>query len=87
MSGVYEIKPETATYLDTVYCQMINNTGWTVLMRRQDGTIRFSKGWLEYQHGFGSLYGEFWIGNEKIHQITKQKRYVCLNNAQSLINN
>ena len=28
-------------------------------------------GWEEYKNGFGDVGGEFWLGNEKIHQLTE----------------
>ncbi|XP_064609118.1 fibrinogen C domain-containing protein 1-like [Liolophura sinensis] len=76
ISGVYAIQPIGAPQLDNVYCEMINNTGWTVIQRRGDGLINFSRRWLEYKFGFGNLYGEFWLGNEKIHMLTRQGEYV-----------
>jgi len=33
--------------------------GWLVVQRRQDGSVDFNKGWLDYEDGFGSLTGEF----------------------------
>ena len=44
--------------------------------RRQDGTLSFNRGWLEYKYGFGNLYGEFWLGNEMLYYLTSQKNYV-----------
>ena len=32
--------------------------------------INFTKKWSEYQHGFGDLEGEFWFGNDFIHELT-----------------
>ena len=32
--------------------------------------------WLEYQYGFGNPYAEFWLGNDVIHLLTKQKHYL-----------
>ena len=33
----------------------------------------FTREWDDYKHGFGDLNGEFWFGNEFIHQLTKNK--------------
>ena len=32
-------------------------------MRRQDGSVNFTRDWEDYKVGFGSLTGEFWAGN------------------------
>ncbi|KAL3866691.1 hypothetical protein ACJMK2_043972 [Sinanodonta woodiana] len=74
-SGVYQIKPRNAAYLDSVYCEMVNGSGLTVIQRRTDGLLSFNNGWLEYKVGFGNLYGDFWIGNEILHGITTQRNY------------
>ncbi|XP_061191025.1 ficolin-1-like [Saccostrea echinata] len=47
--------------------------GWTVIQRRFDGTIDFSRPWNEYKEGFGSVHSSYWIGNDVIHQLTKNR--------------
>lgn len=70
-----KIKPVKAQEPFKVVCKVVNGTGWTVIQRRQDGSVDFYRNWEEYKHGFGSQNGEFWLGNEHIYQITNQGSY------------
>ncbi|XP_056003633.1 ficolin-2-like [Ostrea edulis] len=45
--------------------------GWTVIQSRHDGSVNFKRNWTEYKEGFGSVCNEYWIGNDIIHQLTK----------------
>ena len=56
-----------------VYCdQRTDGGGWTVIQRRSyPFSESFNRTWLDYQRGFGNPSGEFWLGNEAIHQLTK----------------
>uniref|UniRef100_A0A672K8I6 Zgc:194887 n=1 Tax=Sinocyclocheilus grahami TaxID=75366 RepID=A0A672K8I6_SINGR len=33
--------------------------------------VDFDRGWDEYKHGFGSLSGNHWLGNEHLHWLTR----------------
>jgi len=74
ISGVYTINPDNGDSFD-VYCdQKTTGGGWTVIQKRLDGSVDFYRGWADYKRGFGNLNGEFWLGLDKMHGLTKEGR-------------
>lgn len=72
LNGVYPVMPDPKNKTFQVYCDMESmGGGWTLLQNRQDGSVDFNRSWNEYKNGFGNLTGEFWLGNDKIHLLTK----------------
>ncbi|KAL1262281.1 hypothetical protein QQF64_007546, partial [Cirrhinus molitorella] len=77
-SGVY-----TTNTIDgpvQIYCEMAsgeqNDSGtWEVILRRMDGEVNFFKPWKSYKWGFGNREGEYWLGLEFIHQLTRRYHY------------
>ncbi|XP_067941086.1 ficolin-2-like [Watersipora subatra] len=68
--------PESAPVL--AVCQFDDQSGWTLIQRRLDGTIDFNRGWDEYARGFGNIQGEYWIGLENIHHLTKKNQKLSI---------
>ncbi|KAL1400784.1 hypothetical protein pipiens_007140, partial [Culex pipiens pipiens] len=52
--------------------------GWLVIQQRVDGSEEFYRSWVDYREGFGDLNREFWLGLERIHEITNSARHELL---------
>ena len=72
-SGVYKIKPDGLGPFDVFCDQKTAGGGWIVIQKRLDGSVNFKRGWKDYKNGFGNLNGEFWLGLDKMHRLTKTK--------------
>ena len=56
-----------------ISCEMdLLDGGWTVVQRNTDG-FPTSYTWNDYKYGFGDLSADFWLGNEALYQLTKNK--------------
>jgi len=67
-SGLYRISPCGIEF--TVYCEMKNGEGWTMIQQRVDNSTDFYRNWEDYRKGFGSFELNFWLGLDKIHCLT-----------------
>ena len=55
---------------------MSNYAGYTVLFRKLARVNKiFYRNWDEYKNGFGNLTDNYWMGLEKMYQITNRKGY------------
>ncbi|XP_050081952.1 angiopoietin-related protein 1-like [Anopheles aquasalis] len=76
VSGTYLIRVKNNSEPFEVYCeQTAFGGGWIVFQYRYDGSLDFYRGWNEFRDGFGDLNKEFWLGLEKVHHITKDRKH------------
>ncbi|XP_050086202.1 angiopoietin-related protein 1-like [Anopheles aquasalis] len=76
VSGTYMIRVNTDSEPFKVYCeQQAYGGGWIVIQHRFNGSLDFYRGWKEFRDGFGDLDNEFWLGLEKIHQLTTARKH------------
>ncbi|XP_028311327.1 angiopoietin-related protein 6 [Gouania willdenowi] len=75
-SGIYLLHLQNANRLLQAWCEQSQaQGGWTVIQRRQDGSVNFFRTWEQYKQGFGNLDGEYWLGLEHLYWLTKQTSY------------
>ncbi|XP_026555728.1 fibrinogen beta chain [Pseudonaja textilis] len=82
-SELYLVQPDPFFKPFKVYCDMTTEDGgWLLIQNRQDGSVGFGRKWDAYKKGFGNIAssggknycdtpGEYWLGNDKINQISK----------------
>ncbi|XP_067631731.1 protein scabrous [Eurosta solidaginis] len=67
-AGLFMISPAGQERPRMVQCTA---DGWTMVQRRFDGSADFNRSWADYAAGFGQPAGEYWIGNEQLHHLTR----------------
>jgi len=66
--GVYPMLKSNNWY--TMFCALSDD--WILVQARVDGSVDFNRNWKDYQQGFGSTFGNYWIGLDTLHYLTSQ---------------
>ena len=70
---MYQIDPD-GQGIFIAYCdQKTSGGGWTIFQRRHDSSVDFYRGWNAYKRGFGDPKGDYWLGLDNIHRLTKDE--------------
>ncbi|XP_055628341.1 angiopoietin-related protein 1-like isoform X2 [Toxorhynchites rutilus septentrionalis] len=78
-SEIYWIRLSETNAPFQVFCEQEKfGGGWLVFQSRYDGTTSFNRTWNEYKYGFGDLRNNFWLGLDKLHQLTSVANYDLL---------
>ena len=87
-SGPYTIQPSDDSGNLRVHCDMdTDNGGWTVFQRRFDGSVSFYRRWHDYEEGFGSAHGEYWLGLRHIYRLLQHGTWVLRVDLEDFSNN
>ena len=75
ISDICDVEPFEKLGKMKVRCDMeTDKGGWIVIQHRvPNGTVNFTRGWKDYEHGFGDLGSEFWYGLKNIHCLTTRE--------------
>ena len=84
-SGVYKIHvDQNIGHPIECFCDLDTlGGGWSVIMNRiahrtMEESLNFTRPMRDYKIGFGSPNGDFWIGLETIHRLSKLRNYELL---------
>ncbi|XP_016095992.1 fibrinogen C domain-containing protein 1-like [Sinocyclocheilus grahami] len=73
--GIYSVFPTHYPEGFQVFCDMTTDGGgWTVIQRREDGSVNFFRDWEAYREGFGKITGEHWLGKPSVSLSVIQRR-------------
>ncbi|XP_078489867.1 microfibril-associated glycoprotein 4-like [Ciona intestinalis] len=73
-NGTYEILLPNGKALNVSCYMEAASGGWTFVQRRQNGSVDFYQDWANYTNGFGNLDGDFWLGLENLHLLTRDNK-------------
>ncbi|XP_064550723.1 ficolin-1-like [Drosophila montana] len=69
--GIHKISPDQEGPFDVLCDRTTAGPGWTVIQQRINGKEDFYRDWATCREGFGAFHGDFFLGLEKIHRLTR----------------
>lgn len=63
------------------------NGDWMVVLQRLDGSENFNRNWTDYRDGFGTVGRNFWMGLERLYQLTSNAWYEVLMEMEDFAGN
>jgi len=69
---------------DTIMVCSAVNCIPTLIQQKVDGSDFFNRSWAEFKVGFKDSSGNFWLGNDLLHQLTTSSRYKLRFDLQSI---
>ncbi|EDW76261.2 uncharacterized protein Dwil_GK15364 [Drosophila willistoni] len=75
VEGIFEITVPDLDPFPVLCDAQIAGAGYTVIASRSNVELNFFRNWTEYKRGFGDFSGDFFIGLDKLHAITKSQNY------------
>lgn len=74
-TGIHSIEILVPNVFNVSCDSSLVDSGWTVIQRRQNGSVDFARDMEEYRSGFGKLDGEFFVGLDKLHILTNSRNH------------
>ena len=75
IAGNYSCQPLTIPATPSYVVQAVTMSGWVLMQQNLcDGSQNFQRGWIEFRNGFDDNHGNFWVGNEKLFQLTSSSQ-------------
>jgi len=67
-----------------LFCLNAENCTPLIIQQNVDGSAYFNQSWETFKVGFGSKKCNYWLGNELLHQLTKDDQYKLRFDLQAL---
>lgn len=72
------IQKKGLSKLQNLLDNLLPGSGWSLILQRIDGIENFNRTWDEYRRGFGRFDADFFLGLDKIYNLTSAQRYELL---------